>query len=199
MKSFLGSQEVKEKYLARVAEHRERDELVHGTYWSFGKGCAVGCTVENSDDPHSRYPVELGIPVWLAYLEDGFFESMDNGEAKAWPTRFLEAIPVGVDLEPVKPKFLRWLMTDKVHGVVQCAKGYPNVKAAILQTDAYLEDWIRNGKPDEKKRRAAESAARSAARSAEWSAARSAARSAAESAAWSAESHHLLDLLRDAK
>ena len=39
MKSFLGWQEVKEKYLARVAEHRERDELVHGTYWSLGKGC----------------------------------------------------------------------------------------------------------------------------------------------------------------
>ena len=33
---------MKEKYLARVAEHRERDELVHGTYWSLGKGSAVG-------------------------------------------------------------------------------------------------------------------------------------------------------------
>ena len=50
---------------------------------------------------------------------------MDNGEAGQLLacTPFLEAIPVGVDLEPVKPKFLRWLMTDKVHGVVQRAEG----------------------------------------------------------------------------
>ena len=107
MRAFLNQPEVKEKYLARVNAHVRADELIHGTYWKKGKGCAVGCTVETSNEPHLRYEVELGIPSWLAYLEDSMFENMSNGEAQTWPTRFLQAIPVGADLEPIRPTLHR--------------------------------------------------------------------------------------------
>lgn len=102
MLSFHNDPAIKEKYLKRVIAHREADKIVQGIGWIKGKGCAVGCTLESYD--HARYPIELGIPVWLAHLEDGIFENLEKEEAILWPERFLQAIPVGVDLEPIKDK-----------------------------------------------------------------------------------------------
>ena len=126
--------------------------------------------------------------MWLAYLEDSIFESMENGEAQKWPERFLTAIPVGVDLEQIKPKFLLWLLTNKEHGCIRYVDNekFPEVVKAIMQTAAYLGNWIAVGEPDEAARSAARSAAWSAAESVAWSAAESVAWSAAESVAWSA-------------
>lgn len=100
MLSFHNDQEIKEKYLNRVIKHRELDNLIQGTGWENGKGCAVGCTLENYD--HSRYPIELGLPEWLARLEDRIFEGLPRKEAILWPERFLESIPVGINLEKIK-------------------------------------------------------------------------------------------------
>lgn len=98
--SFHGSQAVKDKYLARVKAHMAADHLVRGVGWQGGIGCAVGCTLEAYD--HSRYPIELGLPEWLARLEDACFEGMPLENSRTWPLRFLQAIPVGVDTEPVR-------------------------------------------------------------------------------------------------
>jgi hypothetical protein len=104
MISFHGKQEIKDFYIARVIKHRELDHLVQGIGYEVNKdkikGCAVGCTLENYD--HTRYPIELGLPEWLALLEDRIFEGLSVEESKLWPERFLSAIPVGVDIEPVK-------------------------------------------------------------------------------------------------
>ncbi len=100
MLSFHNKQAVKNKYIARVHAHREADRLIKGIGWENGKGCAVGCTLKAYD--HARYPLELGLPEWLARLEDAIFENLPNGAALEWPERFLTAIPVGVDVEPVK-------------------------------------------------------------------------------------------------
>jgi hypothetical protein len=97
--SFHNSQAIKDKYVARVKAHQEADNIIQGQGWYEGKGCAVGCTLENY--AHSQYPVELGLPEWLAHLQDAIFEGLPRAEAKAFPLQFLEAIPVGVDLEPV--------------------------------------------------------------------------------------------------
>jgi hypothetical protein len=220
MQAFLGKPEVKQMYLQRVEQHAKADEIIHGTYWSRGKGCAVGCTVHTSNEPHSRYPVELGIPEWLAWLEDSIFESLPNGNAKQWPVRFLKSIRVGADLEPVRPKFLKWLLVDPKNGVLRLVNvehdkedAYTTkVRLAIEQVVKMLDDWIETGERDESAAwsaaesaaSAAESAARSAAESAAESAARSAAESAASaaSAAWSAaesaQSEQLLKLLAEA-
>lgn len=100
MQAFHGKQELKDFYLARVRAHAAADALIQGTGWAGGKGCAVGCTLEAYD--HSRYPVELGLPEWLAHLEDRIFEGLPNAEAMTWPDRFLEAIRPGADLEKVR-------------------------------------------------------------------------------------------------
>jgi len=104
MIAFHGKQEIKEKYLARVLAHQKADEIIKGQYWSKGKGCAVGCTIHGSE--HSKYETELGIPTWLARVEDRLFEGMSSGKAKEWPAQFLKAIKPGADLEQAKAPFL---------------------------------------------------------------------------------------------
>jgi hypothetical protein len=38
--AFHGSQEIKDKYIARVKAHQEADQIIKGQYWENGKGCA---------------------------------------------------------------------------------------------------------------------------------------------------------------
>ena len=116
MKAFHGDKKIKEKYVARIKAHSKADEIVKGIYWQEGKGCAVGCTIEGND--HKRYETELGIPKIIAYLEDGLFEDMSNEEAKKFPLRFLEAIPVGADLSMVFTKLVIWEWEDENHGLI---------------------------------------------------------------------------------
>ena len=78
--AYHGQQAIKDKYLARVRAHRAADELVQGTGWRDGKGCAVGCTLEAYD----RYLIELGIPLHLAHLEDRLFELQTPEDAQRW-------------------------------------------------------------------------------------------------------------------
>ena len=97
LQSFHNDQKVKDKYVNRVRQHIKADNLIRGTGWSNGKGCAVGCTLENYN--HSRYPIELGVPEWLARVEDTLFEGMSFEKSQTWPLEFLQAIPLGVTEE----------------------------------------------------------------------------------------------------
>lgn len=124
IKAFLGDPKIKAKYVARVEAHAAADEIIQGKYWENGKGCAVGCTVEQSDAPHEAMETELGIPRGLAHLEDVIFEGLTNGEAKAFPLRFLKALTPGADLSLVTAKFMVWQFEDKKYGL----KNIPEVK-----------------------------------------------------------------------
>lgn len=129
MKAFHGSEEIKKKYLERVAMHRAADALVQGQGWEDGKGCAVGCTLE--DYNHSLYPIELGIPEVLAHLEDSLFEGMLVEQAMLWPERFLSAPKAGADLSQVWPQWAVWMLTDSEHGMIKYANGRQDVREAI--------------------------------------------------------------------
>src|SRR5215831_14846120 len=184
MLAFHNDTAIKEKYLTRVAAHRAADELIHGTGWSNGKGCAIGCTLENYD--HSRYPIELGIPEILARLEDCIFEGLKNGKAQEWPERFLSAIRPGADLSRVGWQFLHWLLTRSGIG----SYDHPIVKDAVAQCAEVLLPLTRGDPVDESAWSAAESAASAAASAASAAESAASAASAAESAAsaWSAAS-----------
>jgi hypothetical protein len=58
------------------------------------------------------YETQLGLPVFLAYMDEHVFERLPLQEARTWPLRFIEAVPVGVDLELVFPRFMHWLLSD---------------------------------------------------------------------------------------
>lgn len=103
MQAFHNDPKIKQKYVDRVLEHMRLDHLVKGVGWESNgevKGCAIGCTLEKYE--HKAYEYELGIPIWLAYLEDKLFEGMSWQDAKDWPYKFLDAINVGADLEQIK-------------------------------------------------------------------------------------------------
>jgi len=177
--TFHNDPAIKAKYLARVLAHAKANEIVQGTgFIKNGKvrACAVGCTLDVYD--HSRYPGELGLPEWLAYLEDSIHEGLTLAQAKKWPARFLRAIPVGVDVEPVRWQLTILRMERLLPPLAKNMESYARecegaIKGVITMAQVFLKTGFNPS--------AAEIAARAA-----WSAARSAAWSAAESAAWSA-------------
>lgn len=194
MKSFHSDIKVKEKYLKRVKAHAVADEIIKGRYWVEGKGCAVGCTIHSNN--HNAYESELGIPEWLARVEDTIFEGLPNEKAKSWPQYFLESIPIGKDLNQIKVTFIIFILESNTHFD---RKKFPDAAKAIddilvlykagKTPQTHIEEFVAAESAAWSARsaaRAAESAARSA-ESAGWSA-ESAARAASRSAAWSAES-----------
>jgi len=177
LRAFHGDPAIKAKYLARVQAHAAADRLIQGTGWEEGKGCAIGCTLEAYD--HTRYPIELGLPEWLARLEDSIFEGFPKDEAMVWPESFLEAIHPGADLEPVRHK----LAMRRIDRLTELQRGNLGEHgeasdSVIHQTLSALEQVRRCHEAEAGGNvcdvPAAWSAAWSAAESAAWSAARSA-------------------------
>jgi hypothetical protein len=210
MQSYLNDAKLKKDFVKEVKWHTEQDKVLQGTYGEGSngdwRGCAVGCSVHSINrlkgkkyqtSNHKVYETELGIPEWLARLEDTIFEGLPVAKAKKWPLRFAKAIPVGVDLEPVKWKISVFILSENIERVLTLDISDDLKKQVVDSIRGILslhETAIKTGVWDaESAWSAAESAAESAAWSAEsaaWSA-ESAARSAAwsaESAAWSAES-----------
>jgi hypothetical protein len=201
--TFHEDPKLKEQLLVRIGAHEQADAIAKGAYekWNGGvKRCAVGCSLrdlaERGDEPedwHQAMEDILGVPAWLARLEDTVFEHLPDELAKGWPRRFSEAVPVGVSLEGLADRLAVRRLREEC---LPLAPGWPErvrgqVVAAVEEVVAALE----SGDADARvKAWSAGSAARSAARSAAWSgwsAARSGARSAesaARSAARSAES-----------
>src|SRR5690606_37264301 len=138
--SFHGKESIKDFYLNRLIAHREADEIIQGTYWQDGRGCGVGCTVHSRN--HADYESELGIPRILACLEDQIFEGLPNEKAKEFPIQFLEAIPVGVDLEPVWRKFMIWLLIDENEGVIRHAKTAKTKKVRKAVAQAFSDKTV---------------------------------------------------------
>lgn len=117
MLTFHNDPQIKEKYLTRLKTHATADEIIQGTGWENGKGCAIGCTLENYD--HKAFETELGVPEWLARLEDQIFEGLPNSDAKKFAVDFLEAVPVGVELERVKWGFLVFVLEENAKTITK--------------------------------------------------------------------------------
>jgi len=188
MISYHGDVAIKEKFVLRFAAHRAADEVIQGQGFSNGRGCFVGCTLDNYD--HAQFPIQLGWPEWLARLADTIFEGLPKSEAPAFGTALLAAVPVGVDLEPVH--FLLAIGRHQVQIERLRGNNEPYAVQCITALEGVIEYCKQSlvGYSDES---AAESAARSAAESA-WSAAESA-RSAAGSAAFQSERDQLIAVL----
>jgi hypothetical protein len=205
MISYLGKTKLKTMFVKEIENHRKLDMIIQGTYGQENgtwKGCAVGCSIHSlniklkknySTSDHSVYEKELGIPEWLARLEDIIFEGLSVEESKKWPEQFAKAIPVGVNLEPVKWKFCAFILKENIELVLTLKisdelkkQVVDSIRGVLRLNESAIKTGIWDDSAAESAARSAESAARSAAWSAE-SAAESA-ESAARSAAWSAES-----------
>jgi hypothetical protein len=222
MQAYLNDPKLKRDFVKEVKWHQDQDKIIKGTYQEGSNGdfkaCAVGCSIHSLNrmkgksydtSKHKVYETELGIPEWLARLEDTIFEGLPDELAVKWPLRFAKAIPVGVNLEPVKWKISIFILSESIERVlgldisddlkkqvVDAIRDVLVVHEQAIKTGVWAESaagsaWSAAWSAAESAAwsaesaaRSAESAARSAARSAR-SAARSAG-SAAESAAWSA-------------
>jgi hypothetical protein len=202
VKAFHNDMSIKNKYTARVLAHFEADELIKGRYWENGRGCAVGCTIHGAE--HARYETELGIPEWLALLEDTIFEGLPLERAKVWPSEFLNVIHVGAELEKVKAPFMIFILKSTLDKFDH--EKSPEVKAVVERVIALYERG--DATQEEFAARAAWAAeAADAARAAAWAARAEAwAEAAAEAAAWAAADRayikfadELLRLMRDCK
>lgn len=127
MKVFENTPVTKKKFLFHLKEHKRRDSFLQGQYSGFSKGifrgCAVGCSIrsiaktlgEGLDfEDHSLYEKYLGVPEWVAVVEDGIFEGISKKRAKTFPVEFGEALNEGSDLNSIKTPFIIYLMEDSL-------------------------------------------------------------------------------------
>ena len=186
--SYKNDEKLKEAFVKEIEKHREADAILQGSYGKMDgekwRGCAVGCSLRSlailegeelqiKYSDHSLYETKLGIPEWLARLEDTIFEGLPVEESKLWPEQFAKAVPVGVNLEPVKWKFCAFLMRENIERVLALDISEELKKQVVDAIRGVLtvhENAIKTGIWDESAARSAESAesaAASAAASAE--------------------------------
>src|SRR6188768_1895204 len=117
MLSYHNDKNLKNLVVGEMKKHQEQDQFIKGAYEKLSgkfKGCAVGCTIDSinkilnksyTTNQHKVFEESIGVPEWLARLQDSFFEDLPYGENSQFAVDFLAAIPVGINLEPVKWKF----------------------------------------------------------------------------------------------
>src|SRR6185503_20007125 len=109
--AFHSDPKAKAFYVDRLKKHRAADHIIQGTGWERGKGCAIGCTLENYS--HEQYERELGVPLVLAFLIDKIFERLPAERAKDFPLQVVRAIRPGADLRLVWHRLMVWVLSDK--------------------------------------------------------------------------------------
>jgi len=180
--TYKSDPKLKTMFVKEMELHRKADDFLKGTYGTMRgkkwKGCAVGCGVKSlnqklgkkySTSNHKAYETELGIPEWLARLEDTIFEGLPLEDSKKWPVQFSKAIPVGKDVTKVKWQFCVYLLKENIERVLELDISDELKEQVIKSIQGSLkvnEDALNTGEWDESARSAAESAAESAARSA---------------------------------
>ena len=132
MTTYHNDPKLKTDFLTEIGKHEAADAFIKGTYGRMNgafKGCAIGCSLaslnvirgrpinERTGD-HERLSKELGVPLWLAHLEDHLFEALPIEAARQGPRQLAEAIPVGVVIpDRMLAQILRWTLADATYGV----------------------------------------------------------------------------------
>ena len=121
--SFHGDKNIKQFYLDQIREHRQLGQITHDVYfWDGENGDAVGCTIHSHE--YELYETRLGIPKWIAQIEDMVFDNLGAPMDQAWPYDFIRAIPVGVSWDNMWNEYclmlinvLRYFLEKKLHSV----------------------------------------------------------------------------------
>lgn len=72
--------------------------------------------MESKDDIFDPEILEesFGIPGWVCQIESLFFDTFTKSEKNSFEIKLLESIPVGINLEPVKYKFISYILTQSI-------------------------------------------------------------------------------------
>ncbi|MBX3253865.1 MAG: hypothetical protein KF862_06955 [Chitinophagaceae bacterium] len=139
MLSFHGKAEVKEFYLEKVKAYLAAGEIAEEACWRNGKGVVIDYDTHSVD--HSAFEQEICIPEIIVQIEKRIFEGLPPSEARRFPLQFLQAIPVGKNLDAVWKFFFVWLLTDEKEGMINYAKK-DEVKQAIVDIAEALNNSV---------------------------------------------------------
>ena len=197
--------DVKAARIARCKAHIEADRLRAQTYGEENGrfiACAIGCQLYDiaaergvdwrdiNNDEINRHRIvadDYGWPDWLCWLEDTLFEGLPESRCAGWPLELVEAVPVGVDIEPVRHRLMAFIQREMLLQYLDAEK-FPAVASAIERTAVLYEQATIGGPSSGEDWAVWLAAAQSAEAAAELASAASAARSAAWSAAEAARS-----------
>ena len=148
MLTYLNDPTLKQTFVRRMDDHIALDQVIQGTGYSNGRGCAVGCTYNEYD--YSLGPSRLGFTEWYEKLRDKIFEGLPAAEAPAFALASLSEVPVGVDLEQVRVPFL----IDTLKRCLAHAGGSTKAVQGVIT-------WLEAGEPEDQ-RESVRAAARAA-------------------------------------
>lgn len=178
MLSYHNDPAIKRKFQERFAAHRAVDAVFQRTNVRNVRGDLVACILGaygptrpfdssgpfDSDEFHdpARFPVELGWPEWLARLGESIFNKIPASEAPQFGADLLEAVPVGVELDPVRWKLAIWRNNRQLEMLISNPEPYVDTMwQAIRQVIRYCECQL-DGTATDDMRKAAEFSAEAA-------------------------------------
>lgn len=109
MLSFHANPEIKTFFIDRARQF-DADGILNDKYFSESVGCLI------HSDSHQVLADELGIPLQMVGVFECLFEGLPEEHTRSFPLRFIEAIPVGVDITPVLDHFFMTRLADPEHG-----------------------------------------------------------------------------------
>lgn len=102
--AYHGKQSIKDALVIQFAAHRAADAVIQGTGYQNGRGCFVGCCLQNYD--HSQFERMFGWPQWFSRLAETIFEGLLVENAPQFGTDLIAAVPVGFSWLGFREKFL---------------------------------------------------------------------------------------------
>lgn len=176
--TYHSDRNFKRDFVKMTKLHREQERYISGVYCqgqndSF-RGCSIGCSIQSlkllgrngmSYNDHAACAKSLGWPEWLCHLQDIFFEKLPIADRVIFTEQLAEAIPVGVDINPVKLEFCAFLIRENIERVLALTldeKLKEPVVASMRGVLTVIESAIKTGNVDESSAESARSALSSA-------------------------------------
>lgn len=158
MKCFNGNPDTRRRILQRAHEagiRAARGEDRKSIFWSRRSWCEAPYVCNKPNCDHSFYTDEVGVPITIAYAEHSLFNELSDRSAGKWPTRFLNALSLGVDgvlLNEVWRNMALFVLADKTYGLLNVARTPEQTDAIMRIVELFEsrstkgEDWEKAGR-----------------------------------------------------
>ena len=136
MESYLNDSQLKTLAIQRLQNAianntlvQEKKELYFYEHWENGKGTVIGCISAINDLEEAAKM--FGIPVQLWMIQDHIFQYLEEEKAHQFALDFLEAVPVGENVDVAWKKYFIWLLAEVDHSTMDVLKHIDLAKTAL--------------------------------------------------------------------